>query len=449
MLKPIAMTILAVASAFGAQAAVSDSQQVDRTSEMLAGLLDAQVPQNNTVSVGLPETDTTLVVDDILFPVRFFGRPVYSGFNIYQPETVVISPASDSTSPLYWIEREKIKNGNMSRLSQNMMFSHPEAIIYNEELLPEPPKTYIASVDPSSARIEIKERNIDIKDIKEAPQKINIERKNWLSSFNGNIQFSQAYLSPNWYQGGNNNLNVIIAAIYNVKLNQAFHPNLLFENTVQYKLGLTSAPDDSLRNYSISEDLFQFNSKFGVKAWKRWFYSLTMQFKTQLWNNYVSNTHDMVASFLSPGELNFGVGMTYDYTNPKKTFSFNASIAPFSYNLKMCRSNRIDPTSFGIEAGRHYASEYGSNVEAKMVWKLAYNISYTSRLFVFTDYDYLQGDWENTLQFDINKFLSTQLYVHVRYDSQTARIPDSAWHLWQVKEILSFGFSYRFATPGM
>ena len=69
-----------------------------------------------------------------------------------------------------------------------------------------------------------------------------------------------------------------------------------------------------------------------------------------------------------------------------------------------------------------------------------------SRLFVFTDYTYLQSDWENTISFDINRFLSTQLYVHVRYDSSTPRLEDSKWHTWQIKEILSLGFSYKFAT---
>lgn len=447
MLKIFVPLLIAVLAASNISASENAQSPGKSTPYIFSGLLDAS--DEKPARIELPEPDSTIFVDDILFPRRFFGRPVYSGFNIFQPDSAKFTGTVSPSSPFYWIEREKIRNSNIGRLSQNMIFAHPEAIIYNEELLPEPPKAYIATVDPSTARIDIKEKPISIKDVKDTPKAVELKRKNWLSSFNGNVQFSQAFISPNWYQGGNNNLNVLASAIYNIKLNQAFHPNLLFDNTIQYKLGLASAPEDSLRNYSISEDLFQVNTQFGVKAWKRWFYSVTGQFKTQLLNNYKSNTNDLTAAFLSPGELNLGVGMTYDYTNPKKTFTFKASIAPFSYNLKMCTSNRVDQTAFGIEEGRHYASEYGSNLEAKLAWKLAHNISYTSRLFAFTDYDYLQGDWENTFQFDINRFLSTQLYVHVRYDSKTADSPDSSWHKWQIKEILSFGFSYRFATPGL
>jgi hypothetical protein len=81
-----------------------------------------------------------------------------------------------------------------------------------------------------------------------------------------------------------------------------------------------------------------------------------------------------------------------------------------------------------------------------MVWQIAYNIKLTSTLTAFTDYSYIQGDWENTLAFTINRFLSTQIYVHLRYDSTTARADDSAWHKWQLKEVLSFGFSYTIGT---
>ncbi|MDE6073565.1 MAG: DUF3078 domain-containing protein, partial [Muribaculaceae bacterium] len=304
---------------------------------------------------------------------------------------------------------------------------------------------YQAEIDPSKAQIVIKELETT-KVVTDAPKPVEVERRNWLYNFNGSVQFSQAYVSPNWYQGGNNNLNMIVNAAYNIKLNEAFHPKFLFDNTIRYKLAMNSAPDDTLRNYSISEDLFQINTNFGVKASKHWYYSVTGTFKTQLLNNYATNTNNLKAAFLSPGELNIGVGMTYAYTNPKKTFDAKASIAPLSYNLKICTNDKIDPTLFGIKEGHHTDNQYGSSFEGTINWQLTYNIKYATRLFAFSDYNYFQSDWEHTLSFDINRFLSTQLYLHLRYDSQTPRLEDSRWHTWQVKEILSFGFSYKFAT---
>lgn len=184
----------------------------------------------------------------------------------------------------------------------------------------------------------------------------------------------------------------------------------------------------------------------GYKASKRWYYSTNVSFKTQLLNNFKPNSHDLKSSFLSPGELNVGIGMTYNYVNPKKTIKFDASISPLSWNMKTCTSSRMDETAFGIKEGHTTVSEIGSSAEGKLSWDICDNINLRSRLFVFSDYSYIQSDWENTISFAINRFLSTQIYVHMRYDSSTPAVEDSDWHKFQLKEILSFGFSYKFST---
>lgn len=183
----------------------------------------------------------------------------------------------------------------------------------------------------------IEEINIDKSGVT-ADATLEVKRKNWIHNFDLAIQFSQAYISPNWYQGGNNNLNILLNAIYSVKLNQAFHPNLLFETTLQYKLAMNSAPDDTLRSYNISENMFQLNSKFGYKAASRWYYTVNLLLKTPVLNNYKSNTTNLTAALFSPGELNVGIGMTYNYENPKKTFKLDTSISPIAYNLKTVRT---------------------------------------------------------------------------------------------------------------
>jgi hypothetical protein len=272
-----------------------------------------------------------------------------------------------------------------------------------------------------------------------------LKKKHWLHTASADIQFSQAYISPNWYQGGDNNLALIIKLLWNVKLNQVYHPNLLFESNLKYNLGLYSTPQDLYHEYSVSEDIFQWNLTGGVKAFEKWFYSFTMQFKTQLLNNYGQNSLERKAAFMSPGDLNVGLGMTYSTTNKSKSLKFQASIAPFSYNLRTCLDTKVDPTQFSITEGHKTSNEIGSNAELTLEWKLSSNISYKSRLFLFSNYKYFNGDWENTVSFSINRFLSTQIYVHARYDTST-EITNNKWKHWMLKEILSFGFSYTFNT---
>lgn len=405
--------------------------------------------------------DTTIDVSRMRFPDYFFGPMVYDRYILldslkpfaipgreFRPVAAdtTSAPVAAPVSPSQWVDDELALARQMWEIKQNYMIANPQHVRYNEQWLPEPPKEYRAVVDPSKATIIIEEIPVDKNHLVDEVPPTPVKQRNWLHSFNGSAQFSQAYISPNWYQGGNNNLNMIANIAYNVKLNPAFHPNLLFESSVQYKLGLNSAPDDTIRSYSISEDLLQINSKFGVKAAKRWFYSVTLAFKTQLFNGYKSNTNDLKAAFMSPGELNIGLGMTYSYHTPDKRLTFDASISPLSYNLKTCTNRRMDETAYGIRRHHSTVSEYGSSAESKMTWHITRDITYTSRVFLFTDYSYLQGDWENTFNFSVNRYISTQIYVHARYDSSTGRLADSDWHHWQLKEILSFGFSYQFKT---
>jgi len=419
----------------------------DNPDDMLK-LLDAGNKDDGKIQTDSLATDTIEIDASRIIPAYHFRPAVFDSFMLL--DSIKLSNNNDCRTedindPIYgWTAIDRFHNQLVRRAKQSFFVNYPYMVLYDEASLPEPPKKFESRVDPETAKIIIAE--VIPTTAPEKQMQARFERRHWLRTFNGSVQFSQAYVSPNWYQGGNNNLNMLVNAYYNVKLNPAFHPKWLFETTLQYKLGLNNAPEDELRDYNISEDVFQFNLLAGYKASKRWYYSTTVSFKTQFLNNYKPNTNDLRGAFLSPGELNVGIGMTYNYQNPKKTFSLDASIAPFSWNMKTCTNRHMDETAFGIKEGRKIVNEYGSSAEAKIGWTICDNISLRSRLFVFTNYDYAYGDWENTFSFNINRFLSTQIYVHLRYDTSTPACDDPDWHKFQLKEILSFGFAYKFST---
>lgn len=376
-------------------------------------------------------------------PLYYTLPVVFDTYRVMPPDTM--PGKTDVPKGGEWLQRKVNMDNMMTRTRQAYFISNPGDVLYNTASMPQAPEKFEVVIDPTTQKIETHQVKVDPK----AGQGITVEavdRRNWIHAFNANLQFSQAYVSPNWYQGGNNNHNVLGQIYWNVKLNQVYHPKLLFENTVQYKLGLNSTPDDTLRNYSISDDIFQVNTMFGVKAVKRWYYSLTMMFKTQLLNSYKSNSNDLRSAFLSPADFNLGLGMTYNYAGPKNKFVLDVSIAPLSYNLKICTNRRMNPVDFGIEEGHKSVSQYGSNMEVKLKWAIAYNITLQSRLFGFTNYENAYWDLENTLRFEINRFLTTQIYLHMRYDTTKPRSDSDDWKKFQLKEIFSFGFAYRFAT---
>lgn len=384
------------------------------------------------------------VVNLAPLPRTFFGPAVFNSFE-YDTHANPLEADFSGNPALAWIERENAAARAMDRMQRYLFYTTPQNVPYNINLLPEAPKRFTAVVNPEDHTIEIKEL-VHADDVTTTVVAAPVRKRHWLQVLTASLQFSQAYVSPNWYQGGNNNLNALGNIYYNVKLNPSYHPNLLFETTAQYKLGINNAPDDEVHSYNISDDLFQLTSTFGVKAARRWYYSLSLLFKTQLLQSYKKNSHDMRAAFLSPGELNLGLGMTYNYVNQPQTVTFDASISPISYNLKTCTNSNIDPEQFEIRPGHHTKHKIGSSAELKFKWNICYNIVYTSRIFAFTDYSNAYADWENTVSFEINRFLTTQIYVHARYDTSTPRCDDPGWHKLQVKEILSIGFAYKFSS---
>jgi len=422
LIMPVALGIMSRADAIKAMPSSTPPLPLPEifTPETASG-----VNSEHTDSIGLPEIK------------------IHNGFPDGASEvTCDIDITSEDVTPT-WLRNALTANRMQEDLLYIRMLEHPDWIQYTDWTLPKPPRLPEDDINFASYI-----RGLDLPDIDVAKAILpdeELRKRHWLHIFQGALQFSQAYVSSTWYQGGNNHLSLLFNVLWDVSLNRVHHPNLMFQNVISYKLGLNSMPSGSLHPYSISEDIFQWNMQAGFKAFTNWFYSVTAQFKTQMLCNYEENSWTRTASFLSPGSLSIGVGMTYNKENAKKTFKISASISPIAYNLATVIDSKVNPVPYKVEPPRKTKSEIGSNAEVNINWKLHSNISYRTRLWLFSDYKTFLGDWENTFDFAINRFLSTQIYVHLRYDSASA-LNGSKWGHWMLKEILSFGLSYRFST---
>jgi Protein of unknown function (DUF3078) len=260
----------------------------------------------------------------------------------------------------------------------------------------------------------------------------------WFHKATALAQFSQNYVSPNWYQGGNSNLAVL--GILNGQLNYDNKKSIQWENSAEWRMGFNTVTGDSLRTLSTNDDVLKINSKLGIKAGGNWFYSGSVDFSTQFFNSYKGiNSPIKKASFLTPVRLNIGIGLDYKY---KKLLSLMISPVAFKY-IYMNDNVGVDPNLFGIKAGENTLSEVGSSFKAVMSYAPVREIQFDSKFSFYTNYEKVEIDWELVCNLTINRFLSTRISFNPRYDNTVIEKPGEKAKL-QFKQFMSVGFSHKF-----
>ena len=260
----------------------------------------------------------------------------------------------------------------------------------------------------------------------------------WKYTDAASMQFSQHGISDNWYQGGEStnalNSDFRMTANYNDK------QTVQFENTLEIKLGFITAPSDTVHNYKTNADLFRLNSKLWVRAIKNLYYTLSGEFQTQFFSNYKTNTNDLISTFFSPANLKLSLGL--DYKLKKNEYDLSILGNPFSWRYVYLVNDKIvNPSQFNVEAGKRRASLFGSEITANITWKIRDNLTYRTKFDYFTTYEKVIMNWENTFEFKFNRYLSTKVFLHGRFDDGVKLTDDNRTYF-QFKEMLTFGLSY-------
>ena len=393
------------------------------------------------ISELLSDTMPEYTVNPLFLPLVFEKQEVtpYEKLEVEQWNNHRLTYDVDTLLPRNnkWLSLATREAGRVEAARNYVIVNCPYLVKYNLDNLPEIPKQYMIVNDPTKQTITIVERPITpVTELQAKPVKI----KRWLFNFNSAIQFSMVYISDNWYQGGQSSLSLLSDQLLSLKYNDP-SGKVLFENALQWKVNLTTSEEDTVHKVRVGEDVLQLNSKFGYKAFSNWYYSASLQFKTQVLTNYASNSNDIQAEFLSPSELNVGLGLSYQHSYEKPVkLSHTLTLSPLSYNLKFLALHHMDPTRFGIETG-WAKNEIGSSLDDTITWNLRYNIQWSSHLFAFTNYNTSLVEWTNTFDFAFSTYFSARVYVDVRYDDSVA--PDPRLGYFQIKNLLSLGFSYK------
>lgn len=265
-----------------------------------------------------------------------------------------------------------------------------------------------------------------------------------MPGFQSSIQFSENYVSDNWYKGGASNISLYMRNYFSLNYTD---DNTRWVNELESKISTYSDALEELKRPRISDDLLRISSNYGIRAFSTCYYTIDTEARTQIFENFNQKRTVLKTSFLSPLNVNIGLGMKYDYVYKSKTtygrnFKFSLNVAPLSYSLRYSKRKDVDLVALGLTKQKPFFHRFGSTVRCSWVWNINMNTTWQSRIFFNTSYKTVETEWENTLDMAISKHFSTRLYVNLRFDDSVP--PSDKWNKGiQVNQLLSFGFNYK------
>ena len=261
----------------------------------------------------------------------------------------------------------------------------------------------------------------------------------WKYSGDYYLQMLQNYVSSNWYKGGESNYSMVASVTMQANYNNK--QKVKFDNKLEMKLGFQTSRGDTLHSFKTSEDLIRYTGKLGLQASKKWYYSLQLIAYTQFMRGYKSNDKKVYSDILSPLNINLSVGMDYNVVWFNKKLTGNIHLAPLAYNFKYVGRKEL-ATRYGLDEGKHTLNDFGSECTVDLTWAFTNTIKWKTRLYGYTTYERAEVEWENTISFQFNKYITSNLFIYPRFDDGAKK--DESHGYWQLKEYMSIGFAYSF-----
>ena len=274
----------------------------------------------------------------------------------------------------------------------------------------------------------------------DVPTEILIQKPNfWTKKGDGYLQFMQNFVSNNWYKGGESNYSMV--GSLTLEANYDNRNKWKWDNKLEMKLGFMHSRSDSVHKFKSNEDLIRYTGKVGLQAAKNWDYTLQMLAYTQFTRGLKANDLNTYSDFMSPFNLNLGLGMDYKVATKDKKLNGTVNLSPIAVNYRYVDRLDLGP-SYGLDEGKHSLVDFGSQVTADLTWKINDVVSWKSRLYAFTSYKRTEIEWENTFTLRVSKYISANLFLFPRFDDSGKKDDDLGYL--QFKEYSSIGFSYGF-----
>lgn len=257
----------------------------------------------------------------------------------------------------------------------------------------------------------------------------------------------------NWAAGGKNSFTGTWFAngYANYKSDKA-----TWDNTLELGYGIMRYKGE---DFQKSEDKIHLSSVYGYDAARqKLFYSGLLDFKTQFGKGYKYDVDTtLVSKFMSPGYLNFSLGMLY-----KPNDKLSVYLSPVAAKLTIV-GDTVFATTYGVDEGENVRGEFGAT--AKVTYKhpdIVKNVDYYFRGDFFTNWkdhpEHIDCDIETGFNLKVNDWLTALIKVNLLFDDDikykeqyTVTADDGTTTIMtrergarlQCKELLGFGLSFK------
>lgn len=257
----------------------------------------------------------------------------------------------------------------------------------------------------------------------------------------------------NWAAGGKNSFTGTWFAngYANYKSDKA-----TWDNTLELGYGIMRYKGE---DFQKSEDKIHLSSVYGYDAARqKLFYSGLLDFKTQFGKGYKYDVDTtLVSKFMSPGYLNFSLGMLY-----KPNDRLSIYLSPVAAKLTIV-GDTVFATTYGVDEGENVRGEFGAT--AKVTYKhpdIVKNVDYYFRGDFFTNWkdypEHIDCDIETGFNLKVNDWLTALIKVNLLFDDDikykeqyTVTADDGTTTIMtrergarlQCKELLGFGLSFK------
>lgn len=258
----------------------------------------------------------------------------------------------------------------------------------------------------------------------------------WTDGGMFSVSFNQISF-VNWSAGGLNSISGVAKAQYFINYKKGI---VSWDNVMDFGYGLSKVKDLALQK---NEDVIDLQSKLGINALNKWFYTGLLNFKSQFAPGYSDKENlNRISDLLSPAYLFMSLGMDY-----KPSDAFTLMLSPVTGKMTMVIDEGLRSKYGFTDTLKTIRPEFGAYLKTALKKDIMKNVTLMSELGLFSNYlkdpQYIDIDWKVGINMKVNKFISAQLSTNLIYDHDIKDPLDGVAKV-QFKELFGVGFSFKF-----